>query len=97
MIQPIGSRLIVEPKLVEDKTVGGILLPTVKNQTQQVGSVVAVGTGRILENGEHLASEVQVGDEVIFAKFAGTQVSYEGKGYFIIDERDVLARVRKDA
>ena len=97
MIQPIGSRLIVEPKLVEDKTAGGILLPTVKNQTQQVGSVVAVGTGRILENGEHLVSEVQVGDEVIFAKFAGTQVSYEGKGYFIIDERDVLARVRKDA
>jgi len=97
MIQPIGSRLIVEPKLVEDKTAGGILLPTVKNQTQQVGSVVAVGTGRILENGEHLASEVQVGDEVIFAKFTGTQVSYEGKGYFIIDERDVLARVRKDA
>ena len=93
MIQPIGSRLIVQPKLVEDKTVGGILLPTVKNQTQQVGNVCAVGTGRILENGEHLPSEVQVGDEVIFAKFAGTQVQYEGKSYFIIDERDVLARV----
>lgn len=95
MIEPIGSRLIVEPKLAEDRTAGGILLPTVKDQTQQVAKVAAVGTGRILENGEHIAPEVSVGDEVIFAKFAGTQVQYEGSKYLIIDERDVLARVPK--
>lgn len=93
MIQPVGSRILVEPKLVEDKTAGGILLPTVKNQTQQVGTVTALGTGRILENGEHLAPVVQVGDEIIFAKFAGTPVQYEGQNYFILDERDILARV----
>lgn len=93
MIQPIGSRLIVEPKLVEEQTAGGILLPTVKNQTQQVGTVIVVGTGRVLENGNRMKSDMSVGDEVIFAKFAGTQVTYEGKGYFIIDERDVLARI----
>jgi chaperonin GroES len=93
MIQPVGSRILVEPKLVEDKTAEGILLPTVKNQTQQVGTVTALGTGRILENGEHLAPVVQVGDEIIFAKFAGTPVQYEGQNYFILDERDILARV----
>lgn len=96
MIQPMGSRLIVEARLVEDKTSGGILLPTVKNQTQQVGTVKAVGTGRILMDGTHLPSEYHLGDTVIFAKYAGTQVQHEGKNYFIIDERDVLARVVKD-
>ena len=93
MIQPMGSRLVVEARLVEDKTSGGILLPTVKNQTQQVGVVNAVGTGRILSSGARIPSDYRVGDTVSFAKFAGTQVQHEGKSYFIIDERDILARV----
>lgn len=95
MIQPIGSRLIVSVKAAEEKTAGGIVLPTMKNQTQQVGTVKAIGTGRILENGKHLESEFKCDDEVIFAKFAGTQVQYEGQNYFIIDERDILAKVSR--
>lgn len=93
MIQPLGSRIIVVPKKVEEKTQAGIFLPTAQGQTQQVGTVIAVGSGRILESGDRIKPEVVPGDEIIFAKFAGTNVSYEGENYFIIDERDIMARI----
>lgn len=93
MISPLGSRIVITVKQAEEKTAAGIFLPSAQGQTEQIGTVEAVGKGRMLETGEHIPPEVEVGDRVIFAKFAGTKVSAEGKEYFIIDERDILAKV----
>ena len=92
-LQPIGSKLIVNVKEVEEKTVGGILLPTAKGQKQQTGTVIAAGEGHMLEDGTRAPLSIKVGDEVIFAKFAGTEVQMDGSPYFILDEKDIYAKV----
>jgi len=73
------------------KTASGIVLPDSAKEKPQEGKVVAVGTGRVLENGERVALEVAVGDRIIFSKYAGTEVKYEGVEYLLLRENDVLA------
>ncbi|TFI47521.1 co-chaperone GroES, partial [Diaphorobacter sp. DS2] len=75
----------------EEKTASGIVLPDTAKEKPQEGKVVAVGTGRVLENGERVALEVADGDRIIFSKYAGTEVKYEGKEYLILRENDILA------
>lgn len=93
MLKPLGDRVVIEPIESEEKTAGGIVLPDTAKEKPQEGKVVAVGTGRVLDSGERVAIEVKVGDRIIFSKYAGTEVKYEGKDYLILRESDILAVV----
>ena len=75
----------------EEKTASGIVLPDSAKEKPQEGKVVAVGTGRVLDNGERVALEVKEGDRIIFSKYAGTEVKYEGNEYLILRESDILS------
>ena len=91
MLRPLGDRIIIELVEVEEKTAFGIVLPDSAKEKPQTGKVVAVGTGRVLDNGTRVELDVKEGDEIIFSKFAGTEVKYEGKEYLILRESDILA------
>ncbi|WP_442597646.1 co-chaperone GroES [Neobacillus sp. D3-1R] len=93
MLKPLGDRIVIELVEAEEKTASGILLPDSAKEKPQEAKVVAVGTGRVLENGERVALEVSVGDRIIFSKYAGTEVKYQGTEYLIIRENDILAIV----
>lgn len=93
MLKPLGDRVIIEVVEQEEKTASGIVLPDSAKEKPQEGKVVAVGSGRVTENGEKVALEVKEGETVIYSKFAGTEVKYEGKEYLILRENDILAIV----
>ncbi|SHI01394.1 co-chaperone GroES [Virgibacillus chiguensis] len=93
MIKPLGDRVVIELVEQEEKTASGIVLPDSAQEKPQEGTVVAVGSGRVTEKGEKAALEVAEGDRIIFSKFAGTEVKYEGKEYLILRENDILAVV----
>jgi chaperonin GroES len=93
LIKPLGDRIIIELVESEEKTASGIVLPGTAQEKPQEGKVVAVGTGRVLENGERVALEVEVGNRIIFSKYAGTEVKYQGTEYLILRENDILAVV----
>lgn len=91
MLKPLGDRVIIELVETEEKTASGIVLPDTAKEKPQEGKVVAVGTGRVLDNGERVSLEVAQGDRIIFSKYAGTEVKYEGSEYLILRESDILA------
>ena len=91
MIKPLGDRVVIEALAKEEVTKSGIVLPDTVKEKPQEGKVVAVGTGKTLENGQKVALDVKAGDKIIFSKYAGTEVKVEGKEYLIISERDILA------
>ncbi|MFF5996604.1 co-chaperone GroES [Lysinibacillus sp. KU-BSD001] len=91
MLRPLGDRIIIELVEVEEKTAFGIVLPDSAKEKPQTGKVVAVGTGRVLDNGTRVELDVKEGDEIIFSKFAGTEVKYDGQEYLILRESDILA------
>ncbi|WHY77997.1 co-chaperone GroES [Neobacillus sp. WH10] len=91
MLRPLGDRIVIELVESEEKTASGIVLPDSAKEKPQEGKVVAVGTGRVLESGERVALEVAVGDRIIFSKYAGTEVKYEGTEYLLLRENDILA------
>ena len=93
MLRPLGDRIIIELVESEEKTASGIVLPDSAKEKPQEGKVVAVGTGRVLESGERVALEVSVGDRIIFSKYGGTEVKYQGVEYLILRESDILAVV----
>lgn len=92
-LKPLGDRVVVRVIEQEEKTRGGIVLPDTAKEKPQEGEVLAVGPGRILDNGERVAPEVKVGDRVIFAKYGGTEVEVGGEEYLILRESDILAVV----
>ncbi len=94
-IRPLDDRVVVEPLEAEEKTAGGILLPDTAKQKPQKGKVVAVGPGKLKDNGERIAVAVAVGDEVIYGKYAGNEVEVSGKDLKIMRESDILAKVTK--
>lgn len=91
MFKPLGDRIVIELTEVEDKTVSGIVLPDSAKEKPQQGNVVAVGNGRVLENGQRIELEVKEGDQIIFSKYAGIEVKFEGNEYLILNENDILA------
>jgi chaperonin GroES len=93
MLRPLGDRIVIELVESEEKTASGIVLPDTAKEKPQEGKVVAVGTGRVLDSGERVALEVSVGDRIIFSKYAGTEVKYQGTEYLIVRENDILAVV----
>ncbi|MFQ3545525.1 co-chaperone GroES [Halobacillus rhizosphaerae] len=94
MLKPLGDRIVIELVEEEQTTASGIVLPDSAKEKPQEGKVVAVGTGRITDNGEKVALEVATGDRIIYSKFAGTEVKYEGSEYLILRESDVLAVIQ---
>jgi chaperonin GroES len=93
-IKPLGSRVVIKALEKEERTKSGILLPDTAKEKPQQGKVMAVGTGRILENGTKVALDVKEGDTVIFSKYSGTEIKIDGEDYMILDgDRDVLAIV----
>ena len=93
LLRPLGDRIVIELVESEEKTASGIVLPDSAKEKPQEGKVVAVGTGRVLESGERVALDVTVGNRIIFSKYAGTEVKYQGVEYLILRENDVLAIV----
>ncbi|MDR3566065.1 MAG: co-chaperone GroES [Negativicutes bacterium] len=93
MIKPLGDRVVIKPLEREEKTKSGIVLPDTAKEKPQEGRIVAVGTGKVLDNGTRIALDVKEGDKVIFSKYAGTEVKIDGQDYLILSERDVLAIV----
>jgi chaperonin GroES len=95
MIRPLGDKVVVEQATQEEKTAGGILLPDTAKQKPQEGKVVAVGAGRILDDGSRAPMAVKVGDRVIYAKYGGNEVTIDGKEYIILDQDSIYA-IRKE-
>jgi len=93
MIKPLGDRVVVKALEREERTKSGIVLPDTAKEKPQEGKVIAVGTGKVLDNGTKVPLEVKEGDKVIFSKYAGTEVKIDGVEYLILSERDVLAIV----
>ena len=94
-LRPLGDRIVVKVLTREEKTKGGIVLPDTAKEKPTEGEVIAIGTGKILENGQKLPLEVKVGDRIIFSKYAGTEVKVNGEELVIFSERDVLAIIEK--
>ena len=90
-IKPLGDRVVIKVLEKEEKTASGIVLPDTAKEKPQQGEIVAVGTGKLLENGQRAPMEVKVGDKVIFSKFAGTGIKLDGVEYLILTDRDILA------
>ncbi len=92
-LKPLGDKIVVEVIDEPQTTASGIVLPDTAKEKSQRGKVLAVGSGKLLDNGERVALEVGVGDTVVFAKYGGTEVTVEGKELMILSERDVHAIV----
>ena len=92
-LKPLGDRIVVKVVEGEEKTSGGILLPQTAKEKPQEAEVLAVGPGKLLEDGKRAAMEVREGDRVVFAKYAGTEINIDGNDYLIMRESDILAIV----
>lgn len=92
-LKPLGDKIVVEVVDEPQTTASGIVLPDTAKEKSQRGTVLAVGSGKLLDNGERVALEVSVGDTVVFAKYGGTEVTIDGKDLMILSERDVHAIV----
>lgn len=93
-IKPLGDRVLVKPLEQETETSSGILLPETAKEKPQEGEVVAVGTGKRDDDGERIALDVEVGNRVIFAKYAGTEVKLDGDKMLIMKESDILGVIQ---
>jgi chaperonin GroES len=92
-IHPLDDRIVVEPMEAEEKTAGGIVIPDTAKEKPQKGKVIAVGPGKLLEDGKRAAPAVKKGDIVLFAKYGGSEVTVGDNEYLIMRESDVLAKV----
>jgi chaperonin GroES len=90
---PLGERIVIKPMEQEQQTKGGIYLPDTAKEKPQEGEVVAVGPGRMTDDGKRIAMEVAVGDKVIYSKYAGTEYKDGDEEYLILRESDILAKV----
>ncbi|MCL1975054.1 MAG: co-chaperone GroES [Firmicutes bacterium] len=91
-IKPLGDRVLIKQIDSEEITKGGIVLPDTAKEKPQEGEVLAIGPGKLLDNGERAPMEVKVGDRVLFAKYAGSEIKQGGEDYMILNsERDILA------
>ena len=93
-LKPLGDRLVVKALDAQEKTKSGIILPDSAKEKQQEGKVVAVGTGRLLDDGKIKSLEIKSGDRVLYGKYSGTEVTVGGEEYLILREEDVLAVVQ---
>lgn len=94
-IKPLEDRIVVKSSEAEQTTASGLVIPDTAKEKPQEGEVLAIGPGRVDDNGNRIPLDVQVGDKVIFSKYGGTEVKFSGEEYLILSARDVLAVVTK--
>ena len=92
-LRPMGDRIVIKAVERETKTKSGLVLPDTATEKPQEGEVLAVGPGKVLDNGKRTTVEVQVGQRVLFAKYAGTEIKIDGEEYLILRESDVMGIV----
>jgi chaperonin GroES len=92
-LRPLGDRVVVKPLARETVTKSGIVLPDTAKEKPQEGEIVAVGPGKVLDNGKRTTIEVKIGQHILFAKYSGTEVKVEGEEYLILRENDILGIV----
>jgi chaperonin GroES len=90
-IRPVGDRVVVKPAAKEEITKSGIVIPDTAKEKPQEGTVIAVGSGRLLDNGDRAPVDVREGDRVLFAKYGGTEFKLDGEEYLVLKENDILA------
>jgi chaperonin GroES len=90
-IKPLGDRVVIKPSPAEEKTKGGIILPDTAKEKPVIGEIVAVGTGKVTDEGKTIAPVVKVGDKVLYGKYSGTEVTIDGIEYLIMREADIFA------
>jgi len=91
-LQPLGDRVVVRPIAKEDVTKGGIVLPDTVKEKPQEGKVIAVGPGRLTDEGKRIVMDVKVGDTVLYAKYGGTEIKEDDEELIILRESDILAK-----
>ena len=91
MLKPLGDRVVLKAQEEEEETVGGIVLASNAKDKPTTGEVVAVGEGRVLDNGTKVPVSVKKGDNVLFDKYAGNEVTYQGEKYLVVHEKDLVA------
>lgn len=91
MVRPLGARVLVKPEEEEEKTSGGIVLPDTAKKRPQVGTVVAVGPGRLLDNGQYAPLSVKVGDKVVYSRYGGNEIKIDGEEYILLEEDSLYA------
>lgn len=94
-LKPLGDRVVVKPAAAEEKTAGGIILPDTAKEKPVEGSVVAVGPGKVADDGKAIKMEVKVGDKVLYGKYSGTEVTINGEEYLIMRESDIFGILGK--
>ncbi|MCC6578419.1 MAG: co-chaperone GroES [Flavobacteriales bacterium] len=90
-VKPLADRVLVEAAPAEETTKGGIIIPDTAKEKPQRGKVVAVGNGRVADDGKVTPLSVKAGDEILYGKYSGTELSYDGKDYLIMRESDIYA------
>jgi len=95
VIRPLGERVVIKPLPSEEVTKGGIVLPETAKEKPQEGEVVAVGPGRLLDNGTRVSIDLQVGDKILFSKYAGNEIKLDDVEYLIMRESDILGVIVK--
>jgi chaperonin GroES len=90
-IKPLGDRVVIKPSPAEEKSRGGIILPDTAKEKPVIGEIVAIGTGKVTDDGKKIAPEVKVGDKVLYGKYSGTEVTIDGVEYLIMREADIFA------
>ncbi|MYY22357.1 co-chaperone GroES [Ligilactobacillus salivarius] len=91
MLKPLGDRVVLKVQKEEEQSIGGIVIASNAKEKPTTGEVIAVGNGRILDNGQRVEPEVKAGQSVVFDKYAGSEVKYEGEEYLVIRENDIIA------
>ena len=94
-LKPLADRVIVKPKETEEKTKGGIIVPDTAKEKPVEGIIIAVGPGKVTEDGKQVKLEVKEGDKVLYGKYSGTEVTVEGEEYLIMRESDIFAIINK--
>ena len=94
-LKPLADRVIVKPMEAEEKTKGGIILPDTAKEKPIEGTIIAVGPGKLTEEGKQIKLEVKEGDKVLYGKYSGTEVTVEGEEYLIMRESDIFAIIGK--
>ena len=90
--QPLGDRVVIKPLDEEEVTKGGLVLPDTAKEKPQEGEIVAVGPGRVADDGTRIKMEVKKGDKVVYSKYAGTEFKEDDEDYLIVRESDILAK-----
>jgi chaperonin GroES len=92
-MKPLADRVVIKPSPADEKTKGGIIVPDTAKEKPVIGEVVAVGPGKVTDDGKTITPEVKVGDKVLYGKYSGTEVTIEGDEYLIMREADIFAIV----